>query len=303
MSAAITKNVASLARRGMPPAAARLAKRALTGSRYRRQLGAARAGFRAHGRDYQVTTVFVAGLPKSGTTWLEKMLACYPGFQEVMIPELAAYEMRTGGSHDFDLPADIFGRFKNALVVCKLHVHGSEHNARLLREAGLPYTVLFRDLRDVAVSNYFYVRSTPWHPEHPVYAGLDVRGGLTAFARRTLPAYAEWVRSWHEHRDPASSLVLRYEEMLADPRGHLERIAALYELPRDRQTIDRIVEATSFRAMSGGRDAGQHLESAFVRKGVAGDWKNQFDDQTKDLYKDVIGSFLIEFGYETDTDW
>lgn len=298
-----TKQMESLARRWLPAWAARAAKRASVGARYRAQLAEARAGWARHAADYPVQTVFVAGLPKSGTTWLEKMLGCYPGFYEVMIPEVAAHEMRTGGSHDFDLPPDMFSRLREALVVCKMHVHGSAHNAGLLREAGLPYAVLFRDLRDVAVSNYYYVRNTPWHPEHPVYAGLDLPAGLAAFAERTLPAYADWVRSWHERRDPDKSVELRYERMLADPREHLQRVAALYELPRDPETIDRIVEATSFKAMSGGRDAGQNNDGAFVRKGVAGDWKNRFDERTKDLYKDAIGSFLIEFGYEKDTDW
>lgn len=298
-----TGKIESLARRWLPPWAARTAKRATVRSRFRSQLEAARSGYRAHGDGYPVTTVFVAGLPKSGTTWLEKMLGCYLGFHEVMIPEVAAHEMRTGGSHDYDLPDDMFSRFGGALAVCKMHVHGSAHNVRLLHEAGLPYTVLFRDLRDVAVSNFFYVRNTPWHPEHPVYAGVDITEGLRLFATRTIGAYADWVRSWHERRDPQRSLELRYEQMLADPRGTLERVADLYRLPRDEATIASILEATSFRAMSGGRDSGQDNSGAFVRKGVAGDWKNHFDEPTKDLYKDEIGGFLIDFGYEKDTDW
>lgn len=298
-----TKRMEAMARRWLPPWAARAAKRATVGSRYRAQLAEARKGFAAHGGDYPVTTVFVAGLPKSGTTWLEKMLGCYPGFHEVMIPEVAGHEMRTGGSHDFDLPGDTFARFRDALVVCKLHVHGSAHNVGLLRDAGLPYTVLFRDLRDVAVSNFFYVRNTPWHPEHPFYAGLSVGEGLARFADRTLGAYADWVRSWHERRDPQRSLVLRYEEMLTDPRACLERVAAVYQLPRDPATIDRIVEATSFRSMSGGRSSGQDNSAEFVRKGVAGDWKNHFDERLRDVYKEKIGGFLIEFGYERDTAW
>ncbi len=303
MSPGVPKRLMPLAQRVMPPAAARLAKRLLAGPRYRRQLAAAAEGFRRRGNEYPVTTLFVAGLPKSGTTWLEKMLACYDGFENVMIPEIAAHEMRTGGSHDFDMPPDMFHRFRDALVVCKLHVHGSAHNRRLLREAGLPYTVLFRDLRDVAVSNYHYVRSTPWHPEHPRYAGRSLLAGLALFAERTLGDYAGWVRSWHEDDDGGRRLLVRYEMMLADPRDHLERVARHYRLPGDPETIDRIARATSFEAMSGGRKAGQDGSRAFVRKGIAGDWKNHFDERTKELYKQIIGDYLIEFGYEKDTSW
>lgn len=299
----LTHTLESLARRFLPPAAARLAKRLAVYPRYRAQAAACRRGYRAFGDRYPQRVLFVAGLPKSGTTWLEKMISSFPGFHELLIPDVARWELSRGGSHDYELPADMFERFDGMLVLTKMHVHGSAHNVEVLRRAGVRYAVLFRDLRDVAVSNFFYVRQTPWHPEHPHYAGLGVQEGLEVFARRTLPQYAQWVRSWHERRDPQRSIELRYEQMLADPVGALTRVNDLFQLGASPELVRSIVERHSFRRLSRGREQGEQSESSFFRKGVAGDWVNHFTPALRETYKRVIGDFLVEFGYEKDLAW
>lgn len=299
----LTRTLENLTRRWLPPAGARLAKRVAVGTRYRAQARACREGHRRFADRYPQKVLFVAGLPKSGTTWVEKMLASFPGFHELLIPEVAAHELATGGSHDFELPDRMFDRFGNMLVLTKMHCHGSPHNARVLRDAGVRYVVLFRDLRDVAVSNYFYVRNTPWHPEYPRYHGKSVQEGLIVFAERTLPAYVDWVRSWDANRDPDRSLVFRYEELLGDDLGCLRRMAALFELPGSDAELRAIAERNSFKAMSGGRERGQESGTSFQRKGQAGDWRNHFTPEITHAYKRVLGDFLVEFGYEGSTDW
>lgn len=299
----LTKRLENLTKSCLPPSGARLAKRMSVGVRYRSQLNACRQGFQSFGDRYPQSTLFIAGLPKSGTTWLEKMIASYEGFHELMIPEVASHEMKHGGSHDYELPDDMFTRFDQALVLTKMHVHGSTHNARVLKDSNIRYVVLYRDLRDVAVSNFFYVRNTPWHPEHHVYKGVDTQEGLAIFAQRTLPAYAQWVRSWHKNRDPSISAIIRYEQLLADDRNVLKQVAKLFQLDDSDQTIERITQRNSFKSMSGGRSVGESNENAFARKGVAGDWVNHFNDELRKQYKEAIGDFLIEFGYEQSQDW
>ena len=175
--------------------------------------------------------------------------------------------------------------------------------AEVLRRAGVRYVILFRDLRDVAVSNYFYVCNTPWHPEYRHYHGRTVEEGLETFAERTLPAYVQWVRSWQANRDPERSLVFRYEELLADDLGCLRKMAALFELPGSDDELRTIAERNSFKAMSGGRERGEESGSSFQRKGQAGDWKNHFTPAITEVYRRVLGEFLVEFGYERSEDW
>ena len=142
----------------MPPVAARLVKRLVVPSRYRAQVRACQRGYAAYGHLYPQKILFIAGLPKSGTTWLEKMISSYPGFHDLLIPEATADERANKGGHAFRLPENMFSQFDKMLVLTKMHVEGSPHNVRVLDKAGVRYVVLYRDLRDVAFSEYFYVK-------------------------------------------------------------------------------------------------------------------------------------------------
>ena len=287
----------------IPPVLGVPAKAVLAWPRYWGQVRAARRGFGAHGSAYPQNVLFVAGLPKSGTTWLKKMLVSYPGFAEVMPAPLATYEWRKGESHSYELSDRTFSSLHDALVIMKLHVHGSDNNVRVLRDAGLRYVVLHRDLRDVAVSFCHYVKRTPWHGEHTLYRDLHIEDGLELFAKRTLPAYAEWVRTWRERRDPERSIEIRYEAMLDEPQVTLARVARLFELDASAGTIDRIIRENSFNRLSGGRTSGVEGKASFFRKGVAGDWKNSFTDRLRELYRPVVGDLLVDLGYEHSLTW
>lgn len=289
--------------RGLPPPLARVAKRVVVYPRYHLQARACRQGFREFGDRYAQNVLFIAGLPKSGTTWLEKMLSTYPGFHDLLIPDVASHELSSGGSDDYELPADMFSRFENMLVVTKMHIHGSPHNVGTLRDAGVRYVVLYRDLRDVAVSHVFYVRQVPWHPEHRLYVERSLEDGLNLFAERTLSRFAKWVRSWHENADPKACLILKYEDMLSDPVTALGPVARHFQLDDSEAMLSSIADAHSFQRLSGGRAQGEADSASFFRKGVAGDWRSHFTRSHRDAYKERIGSFLIDFGYERDLSW
>ncbi len=298
-----TKQLEELTRKHLNPTQARLAKQVSIYPRYLMQLHDARQGYKKYGGRYPQNILFVAGLPKSGTTWLKKMLLCYPGFKEVLFPGESIHALALGGSHDYDLPDDLFRHFNKALICTRMHIHGSMQNVNVLKANNIRHVVLFRDLRDVAISHYFYVRQTPWHPEYLLYSKLDLKEGLKKFAERTLLGFVAWVRSWRENQDPDLCLEISYEQMLSDGSGVMTEVAQHFELDSSVQTINDIIEKNSFKRISGGRKQGQENDKSFFRKGIAGDWKNQFDEELKDLYKELIGDFLIEFNYEEDTNW
>lgn len=273
-------------------------KRAMVMPRYWAQLATARRGYREYGGCYPHPVLFVAGLPKSGSTWLERMLASYPGYREVLLPEASFAELAGQAGHLFELPPGCFHRLRGALVLAKMHCPGTPGNVAVLREAGIPCAILHRDPRDVAVSYVHYVGNTPWHQDHPELRGLDAAGALRFFLRRRLPEFAAWMRSWRDHRDPETSLMLRYEEMLADPAGSLRRVLALFGLAAEEELLAGIVERHRFEASRSSGEGG-----AFFRKGVAGDWRNHFDGALKEDFLASAGSLLVEFGYEQDDAW
>jgi len=287
----------------LPAPIAQAARRMTCRWDYGRQLRVARDNFREYGYLYSTPLLFVAGLPKSGTTWLKRMLTSFPGFSEILVPEATLYEMNTGGSHDFDVPEDLFARLDGALAVLKMHVHGSDHNIRILKDAGIPYVVLYRDLRDVAISHYYYVRRTPWHPGYQKYKLLSFEEGIRCFADTLLPQFAYWIRTWQENMDTARSIEVRYEDLVSDTEEVFKRIARLYSLDSSSQVIRRIVEMNRFENLTGGRKKGMENADSFFRKGIVGDWISQFPESLKDIFKESIGDFLVETGYEKNLDW
>jgi hypothetical protein len=234
---------------------------------------------------------------------MESMLSSYHGFHHTMIPEAVEYELETAGSHDYELPADFFSRFEKSLTVLKLHAPGSPHNIDILRQQEIPYLVMYRDLRDVAVSYYFYVRRTPWHPDYPNYRNLDVEEGLLRFARTLLPEYVQWIRRWRKERDEEKSRIVRYEDLLKDTESVFRAVTNLYNLKANAGEISRIVEAHRFNRMSGGRGRGNQDRSSFFRKGVSGDWKKHFTSLVTKVFKEKAGQALVDFGYEEDENW
>jgi hypothetical protein len=297
-----TKKLESIARK-LPPVVTRIGKRFAVKLRAKNQLDACKDGYAKYGDRYPQPILFIAGLPKSGSTWIEKMVASYEGYHEFLLPAIAKHELSTGGSHDFELPRGMFDNMKNMLILTKMHSHGSVHNVEVLEGAGIKYVILHRDLRDVAISYHFYVHNTPWHPEHRLHHHKSVQEGLAVFSKRMLPAYIDWVRSWKKNSNPANSLQLRYEDMLVDPIAGMTKVATLFELDNSIETISKIVESHSFKKMSGGRDSGDSSNSAFARKGVAGDWKNHFTPELRIQYGELLADFLIETDYESDDAW
>ena len=262
---------------------------------YQRFLG--RFGYLRHGSRHEQNLLFVAGLPKSGTSWVEGMLESFAGFQNIMPPSVVFHELRAGGSHGFDLTQDLFSSLQKGLHVLKLHAHGSNRNAGLLRELGLRYAVVYRDPRDVAVSHYFYVRRTPWHPEHADYRDLSVQEGIDHFADTLLSPFNLWVEAWHEHADEELARFVRYEDLLDDALRELTALVEHFGIGTASSEIERVQKAHSFERASGGRERGESDEDSFVRKGVEGDWRNWFTDEQAARYREEAGGALRAGGY------
>jgi hypothetical protein len=292
----LSKNLQIL--RKLPKPVAKLLRDALVYPRYWWHARICRQGYKQYGDQYKNPILVVVGIPKSGTTWLEKMLSSYPGYSELLIPEASLWD-----ESRWDMPADTYTRMRNMLVLSKMHLAGTGYNAQLLKTSDIPYAILFRDLRDVCISNYHYVRLTPWHYQYDELSQMNLSDYIDGWIQNSLPGFCQWVDRWHEVRDPERSIAIRYEDILSEPHTTLRRILELYELPATDDQIDEMVERNRFDKLSGGREVGQEQKNSFFRKGKAGDWKNHFSEQHKAECKKVAGDWLIRYGYETDLNW
>jgi len=282
--------------RGLNPKLAQILKQLFVYPRYYRSLYTGRHQFKKYKCIYKQNILFVAGLPKSGTTWLENMLATYPGITPIMPYQVTKHEMKYKSSIEYDLPERVFDPLKNGLYVMKMHIYGSNHNVDILKKNDIKYCIIYRDLRDAAVSHCFYVRSTPWHPECQEYRNLDIKKCLRKFCSERLDEWAGWIRSWRENCDKDNSLEITYEELLRDTFITYRKVVQLFGLDDSNKIIQGIIDKHSF-------DRLKKKDANFFRKGTSGDWKNYFDDEIKGIFKERAGDLLKEIGYEKDLDW
>ena len=123
--------------------------------------------------------------------------------------------------------------------------------------------------------------------------------------RPAVPTYvSSWstnVKTWTDHPHPRL-LVLRYEDLVAQPEENAIRIAAFFNLRRSEAEIARAVRFTSFdelkrqEAAEGFRERSD-AEGRFFRKGRSGGWKEELT--AEQVYRIVARhrEQMARFGY------
>ena len=230
----------------------------------------------------------VLGFPKSGGTWLSRMLAL-----------------------TFDLP---FAQIPTLPVAMPSVVQGHWRPHPALRNA----TVITRDGRDVMVSFYFYCKlqyeSGPAPRVRRMIERLYGRSPDLEDARSNLPDFIgemfdrpigsslNWSRYCAEWAGQPAVARVRYERLIASPTDELERIARFHGRMADPQRVRLAVEINSMARLTG-RKPGEEDRGSIVRKGVSGDWAEHFSDEARELFADLAGATLVKLGYERSAAW
>lgn len=244
--------------------------------------------------DYPHRNLLIIGQPKSGSTWLFNMVGAIPGFLP-WTPNYIKFEKH-------DLRGDWVDRIPAGYTVTKTHTRPTEANRRLVHATGRPYVVLFRDLRDIAVSWCFYVGNEANHPQHGLIASLSISECLDYFIENMLPEFAYWSATWLREHDSSLGLVVHYESLLSEPVAAMEKVVRHYGIDPAKVGVGGIVERFRFEKTTG-RKPGEEDASQFNRKGVAGDWKHHFSPAQCARFKQIGGEALVALGYETGEDW
>lgn len=234
------------------------------------------------------------GFPRSGTTWVCRILSGY-----------------------LNLPFTKRRTFP-AVRRSVLHSHLAYHD----RVDQCFY--VYRDGRDVMISQYFNRWRVMQDPNHPGSAGWqaffadlygpafdpgDVRGNLARFLESNFANpfstplnWPEHVRSWMQPQHERVAY-LRYEDMLEDPfepvRAGLNRFL---DGPVDDVKLRSVIDQVSF-AKASGRRPGEEAANDYFRKGVSGDWRNHFNREAAEIFAAHAGETLVELGYEVDQSW
>ena len=238
---------------------------------------------------------YVSEYPKSGGSWLGKMVAdCL----RIPYPE---------------------GQIFPAGFRCVIHNHW-RYNPRFRR-----VLYVYRDGRDVMVSLFFHrmrtlarrdsvdVRIFKRQYDRLFGKGYDPNDSIALlprfieneFKRPRNPrvTWSQHIESWCAPDGHPHVTCLSYEQLVNDCRATLKRAIELVTgATVDQWRIDTTVEKFSMVRQTG-RRPGEEDRGAFIRKGVAGDWPNHFSLEAAEVFNDLAGDALIHLGYEKDRDW
>lgn len=252
---------------------------------------------------YDFPVIYIAGLPKSGTTWVETQLANIPGYN------LRPIYDRDGVVFEHDISDAVFDTLPRwRYSILKLHTRYSEKNYRVIMSHVDKFMVMTRDLRDMCISAYFHVKNEKSHPHHELYNHLSIEDGLLHRIEITGEEYVSWVVNWLDviEKNPQTILHIRYEDLVSDPAIQFAKIHDFFHLPMNREmlalaTRSRIAGERDF-AQVRSESLGLRMKST-ARKGVVGDWKNYFSEKHKERFKKLCGDALIRSGYENSLNW
>lgn len=177
-----------------------------------------------------------------------------------------------------------------------------------LKQAKLPdddnmIFIVFRDLRDTVISNYFSIKLS--HAlihrslvlARKIIHSLNFDEGLQFVIDRILPVRTIQVtKSWLDYK------FIKYEDLIDNDIDILVPLL-LPHVECNKNELEKIIINNRFKSLSGGRERGEEDINSHYRKGIVGDWKNYFSDDIKEYFKQCYGDLLIKLGYEKDNNW
>ena len=196
--------------------------------------------------------------------------------------------------------------FPSGTVATHLYIDYSTY-AKIPKPARFKTFFIMRDPRDAVVSWYFSAKHshTPVNPMPQLrqdLENLNLTQGLQYIIDRLVEFGSfDAQRSWRLAAEAAQDspvALFRYEDLVTDSRAFLTRLFTYLDITMPQEKIGSLSERISFEKLSGGRKQGQEDVQNHYRKGIAGDWKNYFDEVVLRYFKDKTNDLVSVLGYE-----
>lgn len=270
---------------------------------------------------------FVLGLPKSGTTWVQKALDSHRelvcrGEGKFMVfrrelskaavkysDYLVGQQRKVFGEEFFpSMTRPEFDRVYRCFIEGRLIGEGVPDGVARIGnkdpEHGMvlsdlcqhfpdaAYIHVIRDPRDIAVST--------WHHMRRVEPGfVETIGGFEDFARQNVKEWRVYVASVRKvaAEKALDYIELRYEDLHADGTAHLRRVLEALGVDAAPAAVADCLDQASFERASGGRPRGQTDPGSFYRKGEVGDWQGHMTPELAAELLDGTEGLATDLGY------
>ena len=274
---------------------------------------------------------FICGAPKSGTTWFQRLLDSHPEIvcsgeghfaETLLLPfaklaqqynkrqALSAERVYEGKPYYHGLKPndmDFLARTITGLIMSQRRI---PEGTKWVGDKTPRYTFRMNLLTKIFPQARFI---------HVIRDGRDVitstchhayRAGHRAVIDKTRPEYfsytAQCATVWVDNvraaenfgeTHPDSYLMVRYEDMYADPEATLTSILQFLGVSTGVETINECIEKNEFKRLSGGREKGDENKDSYFRSGSPGSWKDFLTNSAlKGVYANA-GGLLKRLGY------
>ncbi|MGI9621866.1 MAG: hypothetical protein ACR2PK_03435 [Acidimicrobiales bacterium] len=239
----------------------------------------------------EIPGIVCNSVPKAGTHLIERALCLHPDLYRKIKPTLRRRNMPTPSGL-----ASMMGGLKPGQVLLT-HLPHSQEAAAAIDRTSVRHLLMVRDPRDIIVSQAHYIPKNSKHAHHELLSSLPdltarmrmmITGneatGLVGIRDR-LQQYAGWFDT--------DAAVFRFEDLVgARGGGGIE------------EQVGRLTDIYNSVGISMQRDevaslAGKLFSEASptFRSGSIGQWSEQFDAETADLFNQAAGEMLSLYGY------
>ncbi|XP_069597076.1 sulfotransferase 2B1-like [Ranitomeya imitator] len=247
--------------------------------------------------------IYNVTFPKSGTFWMIEILNLIKHKGEVVKSNTVPSYMRSPWFEAVD-HAEIIKKMDSPRI---LSSHLPQHIfAKSFFESKAKIIYTMRNPRDIIVSYFQYSK---------IFNVCEALEDFEKFINEFLQGnvlYGSWfehVKGWMKMKDDSRFFFVTYEELLQDLRGCVVRICKFLGQDLDDAQIDLVVKHSSFKAMKENvmsnwtqSELVDNSKGSFLRKGVAGDWKNHFtvaqSEYFDKIYKEKMKDVNVKFFWE-----
>lgn len=271
---------------------------------------------------------FLTGAPKSGTTWLGKLLdahpeiscqgeACVHHFGQRLVEAAKSYNDLLAKRRAVITDSNDFPQMKwpEVLTLMRTFIElrleaiadPGKPGLRFLGEKDPEHALHFKELDQLFPDAKFIhiirdgrgVFVSAWHHNVRSKDANLARLGFDDFLQITAKEWSDRVRRAREagKRLGGRYFELRYEDLVAEPALWMKRVLDFLGAESGERTVAACVEAASFEKLSQGRKPGEEDKASFFRKGDPGDWRNQLSPAQVQVFIALAGSLLGELGY------
>ena len=221
--------------------------------------------------------ILIACMPKSGSTYLARLLSQATGFDDLLINDMIA-----GGQQELSKR-----RLQRSVglkpgSVSQVHLRCNSHNRELIQRFGFKPVVLTRNLFDLVPSNADHFRREGtegvlnYVPND--WQEMDDKALHDFVIHNCLPWYLGFLYAWHDVAGELDVCWLSYEQLFEDQAQALERVMSFCGLSCSQSQIEDAI------ALMDGRDTR-------LNKGVCGRGEAMLLPEQKQAIREIARSW------------